>query len=163
MIKPLFAVATVAALSGCASVVSGVTQKFFVDTPKVVGAFCTLTDAEKRFWFVRRSPGSVTVEKGDGPMKIVCEKSGYETTTIMVEETIAGSAFGNIIIGGGIGLLIDATTGAAQKYPDRVDVWLKPKKFATRADEEAWDAEKRAYKKRVAEEKAKKEAQQSGG
>jgi len=78
-----------------------------------------------------RPPGSASVRKGDGPMSIVCKKDGYKPAVMSVDETITGATFGNIILGGGIGVLVDAASGTAQEYPDTVTVWMEPKQWGS--------------------------------
>ena len=71
----------------CASIVSGTSQSMFIETPKHTGASCKLTDSKSGEWYLPSTPGSATVQKGNGPMNIICEKEGYETTTVSVEES----------------------------------------------------------------------------
>ncbi len=132
-------------MSGCASIVSCTKQSIFIETPKVDGAGCKLTDSKDGTWYLPSTPGSTTVQKGDGPMNVVCEKTGYETATVSVDETIAGATLGNIILGGGIGIFVDAATGAAQLYPDKIVVWMKPRKWESMQDEKTWYKDKKAY------------------
>ncbi|MBT3372701.1 MAG: hypothetical protein HOA08_22425 [Rhodospirillaceae bacterium] len=135
--------------SGCATVVSGTTQTVFVETPKVNGASCKLNDSKAGVWYLPSTPGSATVRKGDGPMNIVCDKNGYETATTSVDETLVGATLGNIILGGGIGIFIDAASGAAQQYPDKIVVWMRPRKWPSAKEEEAWHRDKKAYEDEV--------------
>lgn len=149
-------------LSSCASIVSGTQQGMFVDTPDVVGASCKLHDSKAGSWYLKDTPDTVTVQKGNGPMNIVCTKEGYDTATVSVDESVAGSTFGNIILGGGIGIFVDAATGAAQKYPDKVVVWMKPQKFKTLTEEKEWHDKKVEFERKMAEEvAAKKKTQES--
>jgi len=141
-------------LSACSTIVSGTQQSMFIETPKVMGAECKLNDSKGGGWYLNNTPGSVTVTKGNGPMNIVCSKKGYETTSVSVEETVAGATFGNIILGGGIGIFVDAASGAAQIYPDKVVVWMKPTSWKSSKEEQDWQKEKISYE----EEQAKKEA-----
>ncbi|MCX7631531.1 MAG: hypothetical protein N2038_14985 [Geminicoccaceae bacterium] len=131
-------------LAGCATVVSGTSQTVFVETPGVEGASCRLTDSNQGSWYLPRTPGAVTVQKGAGPMNVVCEKQGYETTVVTVEEQLAPATLGNIILGGGIGLFVDAASGAAERYPDKIVVWMKPLSFASPEQEAAWNAARQA-------------------
>ena len=146
-------------LSGCASIVSGTSQSLFVDTPTVNGAKCQLTDSKSGTWFLESSPGSVTVAKGNGPMNIVCKKEEYKTGTVVLEEGIAGAVLGNIILGGGIGIFVDAATGAAQKYPDKATVWMEPLNWKNEAAKQEWVDKKAAFD--LAEEKARKEKEEA--
>jgi len=62
-------------------------------------------------------------------MTVTCKKEGYLDVIISVEEVIADATFGNILIGGGIGIIIDAVLGAAQRYPDQIIVWMEPEEW----------------------------------
>ncbi|MEO5337911.1 MAG: hypothetical protein H7841_13625 [Magnetospirillum sp. WYHS-4] len=159
----LLSIVAVAGLSGCGSVVSGTTQPVFVETPKVSGAICKLSDSKSGRWSLDFSPGTVTVQKGDGPMTVACEKGGHEPTAVTVEETIAGVTFGNILIGGGIGFIVDAASGAAQRYPDKVVVWLKPESFPDALAEQGWHKDKRDFEMAAAAAETLKACQQANG
>ena len=148
-------------LTSCASIVSGTQQSVFIETPHVNGAECTLTDSKNGSWYLPSTPGSTSVSKGNGPLNIVSSKPGYETTTVSAEETVAGATFGNIILGGGIGIFVDAATGAAQMYPDKIIVWMKPKHFASASERKSWENSKAEYERKLKEEiEAKRKAQQ---
>ena len=144
--------------SGCASIVSGTQQSLFVDTPMVDGATCKLNDSKNGSWYLPSTPGSVSVLKGNGPMNVVCEEASYNTGITSGDEDTAGATFGNILLGGGIGIFVDAATGAAQKYPDKVVVWMKPKEWKSSEEEVGWNAEKRKFEEAEARAKAEKEA-----
>jgi len=154
--------ATAILLSGCATIVSGTQQNVFVDTPHVTGAECKLTDSKNGSWYLDGTPGSVSVVKGNGPMNIVCTKAGYERGIVSVDESLTGATFGNIILGGGIGIFVDAASGAAQNYPDKVIVWMKPKSWASASDRKAWENQKAEYERKVqADLEAKKKTEQT--
>lgn len=138
-LKPLALIISLALLSGCATVMSGTTQSITVVTEKgVEGANCELTDKKGGKWFVPSTPGTATVRKGDGPMSVVCKKDGYKTATLLVDETVTGATFGNIILGGGIGVFVDIASGAAQHYPDKILLWMEPNQWTSEADRIAW-------------------------
>ncbi|MCP5368069.1 MAG: hypothetical protein H6907_21100 [Hyphomicrobiales bacterium] len=131
-----------AALSGCSAITTGLEQAVFIDTPMMTGAVCDLADSRGRKWRLGATPGSVVVRKGDGPMNVVCNKEGYRQAVVTVEEGLVAATFGNILIGGGVGFLIDAASGAAQKYPNNVTVWMRPDSFASPAAEAEWTSAK---------------------
>jgi uncharacterized protein YceK len=133
-------------LSNCATIVSGTSQGVFIDTPKVENASCDLKDQEGAVYHLSKSPGNVTVQKGNGPLTIICGKQGYENGTTLVESDFSDIAFGNILMpGGSIGILIDAVTGAAQQYPDNIMVWMKPFKWTSQAEETDWYKQRDDY------------------
>lgn len=162
--KIIYAVLTLTAVSflaSCATIVSGTQQNIFVDTPHVNGAECKLNDSKNGSWYLQSTPGSVSVVKGNGPMNIVCTKTGYETAVISTDEAVSGATFANVILGGGIGIFVDAASGAAQKYPDKVIVWMKPKKWPSATAREEWEDEKAAYERKIQEDlEIKKKANQ---
>lgn len=138
---------------GCATIVSGSSQSLTVTTEKgVEDASCELTDAKGGKWYVPSTPGFVTVRKGDGPMTAICKKDGYRVGKAMVDETLAGATLGNVLLGGGIGILVDATSGAAQEYPNEVIVWMEPLEWKSEKERIVWFEEKEAYEKTVREE-----------
>ena len=139
--------------SGCATITTGTTQSVSVITEKgVTGAKCELTDSLARRWFIADSPGTVEVRKGDGPMRVVCEKEGYETADISVEEVVAGATLGNVILGGGIGLVVDSLSGAAQRYPEEIVLWMRPEEWESEEQRLEWEEAKRQYEAKLAAE-----------
>ena len=144
-------------LWGCATIMTGTSQGLRIDTPHVTGASCELTDKKGTKYYLQKTPGSVTVRKGDGPMTIVCKKEGYHATTIILKEGFHGATLGNILLGGPVGIIIDAVSGAAQKYPKTALVWLEPLNWESEEEREAWLKEKQAFEK--AENKKKKDQQ----
>lgn len=160
--KRTLAVLAALALTGCATVVSGTQQSIFVETPFTEGASCTLQDSKHGNWYLQSTPASISVLKGNGPMNITCKKQGFQTASVSVEDEFAGATLGNIILGGGIGVFVDAASGAAQKYPDKVVIWMKPQKWASTAQRKEWEDAKAAYEKEIAEkQEAQRRAQQS--
>jgi hypothetical protein len=145
-------------ISACATIVSGTQQAVFVDTPHVEGANCQLTDSKKGSWYLASTPGSATVSKGDGPLNVTCKKNSYKTTTASVDEEVAGATLGNVILGGGVGIFVDAASGAAQKYPDKVTVWMEPTNWASANKRQEWLEEKKAFEEAEAKKKEELEA-----
>jgi len=150
--KFVFAMTVLVHLSGCATLVKGTDQQLTLNTEKgLEGATCELTDTKGGKWHVNDTPTTVTVQKGDGPMTVICRKEGHKTTTVVVDETVAGATFGNIILGGGIGILIDAASGAAQRYPDQITVWMEPLEWESEEERVAWNSARDAYEAAQAE------------
>lgn len=144
-------------LGGCSTIVTGTTQPFTVKTKQALGAECVLKDTKERVWRISSTPQTVEVNKGDGPMTITCSKEGYKTATLVVEESFAGATLGNIILGGGIGVIVDAASGAAQEYPDDATLWLEPLEWSSEEEKQEWLSAKQAFE----DEQAKKNQPQS--
>ena len=112
------------ALTGCASIVSGVSQPISVETKingeAVAGAACKLS-SNKGTWFVT-TPGSLTVHRGFQDMVVECSKPGVATSSSNVASNVRALYFGNILFGGIIGLAVDAGDGAGFDYPDLISI-----------------------------------------
>lgn len=111
-------------LVGCATITKGTTQTIAIDTPGVPGATCTIqTQSGPRGLM---TPGNVTLDKGSSALPITCTKECYVMGSSMIPSNTETMAAGNIILGGVIGLGVDAATGAMNKYPDLVTVAMIP-------------------------------------
>ena len=127
-------------------VTTGTNQGVTLITEKdIAGATCELADSGDGKWFANGTPGTISVRKGDGPMTVTCRKEGYLDTTTSVEETLTGATFGNVIPGEGIGILVDAMPGSAQRYPDQIVVWMEPEQWVSVTLEQGWQREKQDY------------------
>ena len=142
-------------LAGCATILTGTTQSLFVDTMNVSGASCKGVDNNGREYYWLNTPSATSVQKGDAPLVITCEKPGFKKTVYTVDETVHGATFANIILGGGVGIFVDIASGAAQKYPGTVRFPMEPDDAAS---QEAKDAYQKA--KQQLEEEQKKKAEE---
>jgi uncharacterized protein YceK len=124
MIKLLIGLVALLALSGCASVMKGSSQSINIATPPTTGAQCTLSSKEGN-WSLT-SPGSVTVEKSKEDIQARCTKPGWQDATAIIPSNFQGWTLGNILIGGVIGLGVDAATGAINEYPNAFQVPMTP-------------------------------------
>src|SRR5712691_843656 len=75
-----------------------------------------------RFWW---RPG-FTVVRGEGDLSVVCNK-GDLVGSALIKEEVAGMVWGNILLGGLIGLAVDAGTGKMWKYSPVANVVLYEK------------------------------------
>lgn len=117
------------------------------------GAECELTDAKSRKWYVPSTLGNANVHRGDGPMSVICAKTGFRNGHLMVDETIAGATLGNILIGGGVGILVDAIPGSTQRYPDQITVWMGPESCGSESERLSWLKEKEKFDAEITEKK----------
>jgi len=113
--------------SGCASVTGSPNQSVSVQTREqsggeVTGAACELTN-NKGKWFIT-TPGSVMIHRSNDDMQVLCNKAGFEPGRAAVVSDTKGSMFGNILLGGGIGAIVDHNTGAAYEYPAFIQILM---------------------------------------
>ena len=120
------AVVAISQLTGCASLTSDSTSQVTVRTTnngvEVSGARCTLSN-NKGEAVISNTPQTVGVQKSFGDMQVQCRKGNASGSKIVASSTNINN-IGNIIIGGGIGFLIDAGTGKGYNYPDNVTIDL---------------------------------------
>jgi PEGA domain len=106
-------------LSGCATIMTGTTQKVPVNSnpsgavAKVDGGMVAVTPTI--FNLERKTDHTIEISK-----------EGYRVATVILRHTLSGATAGNILIGGVIGLAVDGCSGAMFKLvPERVDVNLE--------------------------------------
>lgn len=111
----LLLIAIVFLAGGCASVVGDQTQPISVDTPKCPQASCRLTNSQGTY-FVKSTPETVVINKAYSDITMTCERDGKTQTSVHMSAANAAT-FGNILLGGIPGALIDGGSGAGYDYP----------------------------------------------
>ena len=119
----LFALALL--LPGCATVVNGTTQTMTVNTAPQ-GAACTLEREGANIGMVTATPGMVSFSKSGKELAVTCNKPGYLAATARAVPSFSGWTFGNLLLGGIVGVVVDASTGANFNYPNQVTLPLQP-------------------------------------
>jgi hypothetical protein len=126
-------VISLAGLTSCASIVSGSYQTVTVQTgaagSPVDNANCQLQNG-RGTWDVT-SPGSVSVHRDASELAVTCLKKGYGEGDTQVLSGTNNWVWGNIGFGGIIGVLVDSTDGAADRYPSTVRVPMQPAPVAS--------------------------------
>ena len=125
MTARLAIIVTAVAFTGCASVLIESTHPIKVETKSqagdlVAGAECKLSN----------DYGSVTVKSGDTAqirrsgkdLDIVCKDPKNPDATARAISRANGGMWGNILLGGGIGAIIDHNKGTAYTYPTWVQL-----------------------------------------
>jgi hypothetical protein len=116
-------------LAGCATIFSGTTQTINVqvvdeNTNKVIpNARCNITDGKGRVYAVSSNPATITVTKGQGALDTRCKAAGYRQKQVGVGESFNAWTVANVLFWPG--LLVDAATGAVQKYPSHITVLME--------------------------------------
>jgi len=134
----LFLVLSVTSLTGCASIVSDNDSTTYIQTMPEK-ARCTLHGQD--FKRVVETPDSVHLPAEAAPIVVSCESEGYRTASATLDTEMDGWILGNIIFGGVVGAVIDASRGAGMEYPPQFMVSLDPIAFDTIAKrDEYYDA-----------------------
>jgi len=116
---------TVSFLCSCATIIEGSSQVINLTTTPI-GADCVVTrDAE----LIGRvtTPGNFNIDKSKHDIQVVCIKDGYDDAVFKIKSgnTIAG--IGNIVVGFGVGFIIDSVAGSDNHYDTRVSISLTNK------------------------------------
>jgi hypothetical protein len=119
------AMAAALVLSGCASVMNDSTHPVKVETKSetgelVSGAECKLTNDYGSFTV--KSGDTTQVRRSGKDLDIQCKRPGSSDASGRAVSRANSGMYGNIIIGGGIGALIDHNKGTAYTYPSWVQL-----------------------------------------
>jgi hypothetical protein len=152
--------ALVALTSGCATVTTGTTQSVTVETVNAEGASvpgytCRIVNG-KGSWTVT-TPGSTTLNKAYSDATVNCEKTGEPSANAVVKSQTKAYTFGNVLVGGLIGVGVDAMSGATWAYPDLWKIILGKSPLVIGGDGKPLEGEplERALKSSKAEEPKK--------
>lgn len=124
-VKPFFIAISLLSLVGCASITGTTNQNVSIQTKEstgaeLLGASCELTN-KKGKWFIT-TPGTVGISRSNDDMQVSCTKDGYLQGKQGIVSDTKGMMFGNIILGGGIGAIVDHNSGAAYEYPSVIQI-----------------------------------------
>lgn len=111
--------------SGCASITGSEMQQLSLttkgeDAKTIEGVKCKLQN-DKGTW-ESTSPGFVNIHRSSEDLTVECKKPGLKDGLLKAISRAAGSMYGNIIFGGGIGAIIDHNKGTGYNYPDALPV-----------------------------------------
>jgi hypothetical protein len=128
VIKRASIVLALLALTGC-STISGSgshqsisVQTFASDGSNLDGAKCDMSNDEGT-WFVV-TPASTMIHKSNKDLQVICRKAGADVGTASVVSRTKGNMYANIILGGGIGAIVDHNNGAGYEYPGLIKVFM---------------------------------------
>lgn len=128
-----FIILAALSVAACATIVKGTTQVVAVNTPGVPAATCTLTSPAIGSRIVV-TPGTTTLEKSKENVAVRCTKECYLDGAGVIPSNLQAMTAGNIIVGGVIGLGVDAASGAMNEYAPEVQVLMQPDPACTKAE-----------------------------
>jgi hypothetical protein len=110
---------------GCATIVKGTTQAVALDTPGAPGAACELSSPGIGTQTVT-TPATFELEKSQHNVNVTCRKTCFQDGVGVIASYTEGMTAGNVLVGGVVGLGVDAATGAMNKYADRTSITMIP-------------------------------------
>lgn len=112
-------------LTGCATIMEGTGQSVAVSTTPA-GAQCDASHAGTHLGTVAATPGSLRIDKSKNDLQVTCAKNGYQRASSSYSPGFVGTTFGNLLVGGVVGVVVDAASGANYTYPKEVHMDLAP-------------------------------------
>ncbi len=115
----LLALSTVTA--GCSTLTADGTGQnlsvltYTTDNKDLTGATCELRNDEGTWTAI--TPAAVMVRRSNKDLMVKCTKPGLSDARANVVSKTKANMWGNIILGGGIGAIIDHNNGSAYEYP----------------------------------------------
>lgn len=110
--------------SGCATITHDSVQDIRVETrmasgEQVDGADCELRNEHSEYKVT--SPGAVSVRRSAGSLEITCRYPNLPDAQATATSRANAGMYGNILLGGVVGAIVDHKTGSAYTYPN----WLQ--------------------------------------
>jgi hypothetical protein len=130
----------IALSGGCATITSNEMQTVTLTTRDqngdvVENAKCELKN-DKGSWNAK-SPGNVMVRRSAEDLSVECQKDGMSAGFLRAISRSAGGMWGNIILGGGIGAIIDHNKGTGYDYPNDLALRMGESVTVDRRDEKS--------------------------
>jgi hypothetical protein len=102
--------------TGCASIISGRTSQVKIDSHPA-GAHVSVRDHEGSQVAQASTPATIELKRGRTWLRparytATISKPGYQSARVPIRSTLNPWVFGNIFLGGPVGLAVDGTTGA---------------------------------------------------
>ena len=133
----LILIVTAILTGGCATIVKGGSQGVTVKTDPP-GANCDLTRKGKSVGVVNPTPGTVQLGKGASALDVSCKKPGYFDANGKLSSSFQGWTLGNVILGGIVGIVVDAGSGAMHEYQSEISMKLLPESFGSNESRDAY-------------------------
>lgn len=113
------------AFGGCATITKGTTQAITLDTPGAPGAKCTLVSDGIGTKIVQ-TPATLTLDKSQSSISVTCKKECFQDGVGIIASNTETMTAGNLLLGGVIGLGVDAASGAMNKYNANNQIAMVP-------------------------------------
>jgi hypothetical protein len=114
-------------LVGCSTLTTGTTQTVALATPGAEGANCELTSPEVGAINVI-TPAQVVLAKSQHSVRVMCRKECYTEGQGIINSNFEEMTAGNILVGGVVGVVVDASSGAMNKYDPNISIAMHPVK-----------------------------------
>lgn len=87
---------------------------------------------------VDKTPGTVTVTRNAASIDVQCSLADHQPATELITPQFNNATIGNLLIGGVIGVMVDASSGSNFDYATHVYLKLPPTRFSNASQREAY-------------------------
>lgn len=143
------------AAGGCATLTTGSSQTVTIVT-EPAGAACVLRRDGEVIGAVNPTPGSIAVGKSHGAISVHCARDGFRDAEQGLTASFQAATLGNVLLGGLIGIVVDAASGATASYEPQLLVLMVPAGFDSAAERDRFFAARSA---RLVQLRSEQEAQ----
>jgi hypothetical protein len=113
-----------ASVAGCATVMNGTKTPYTTDS-QPMGAMVKFSNGTSC-----TTPCKLELRRKDD-LRADITLPGYKPTYILIQSKLGGASFGNILLGGGVGAIVDGSNGSSNRlYPNPLIVKLAPESSA---------------------------------
>jgi hypothetical protein len=67
----------------------------------------------------------LVIDKSKSPLSVICTRNGYYPNFGALKPNFEPMTLGNILLGGVVGIIVDAATGADSKYDASIKIGLR--------------------------------------
>jgi hypothetical protein len=111
-------------VTGCATITTGTSQSILVDS-NPEGAICRFSRSDREVGVVNPTPGMLLINKSGEPLTLICIKDGFYPNSGVLKANMEPMGWGNILVGGLVGIAVDSASGANSKYDASIKVDLR--------------------------------------
>ena len=122
IVSTWIAIAFLGFAGGCATITTGTSQSISVNSDPT-DADCTLTRDGQTLGTVK-TPGTVTVKRDAKTIHVICKKEAYDDGKVVMNAKFESASALNFVAGGLVGVMVDAASGANNRYEGYVMVQL---------------------------------------
>ena len=112
-------------LSACSTITIGTTQAVAINTPGVEKAECELKSEGIGVKSVT-TPATIVLDKSQHNVEVTCRKKCFTEGKGVIASHTDEMTAGNLIVGGVVGLAVDAGSGAMNQYEPQIQVSMTP-------------------------------------
>lgn len=113
------------AMPGCATITTGTSHSLTIIT-EPEGAICELHRSGEIIGVVNPTPGTVRISKSSRDIEVRCRRHGLADANVTLSPDFQAMTLGNILIGGVVGVVVDAASGAVGRYPTSITIRMAP-------------------------------------